>query len=131
MHRPSRTGSIGGGVASVSPPGPGSVPLAPALITVTGWRIGAKPTRLRPIDHIAQLGAPLLLLHGALDQHTHIDEAKAVFAAAAEPKSFWIVEGAAHVDLHHFAPQAYEERVGAFLAAHLRPHPGPSNTAGN
>src|SRR5262249_19684791 len=29
-------------------PGPWAVPLAPALITVTGWRIGVKPSRLRP-----------------------------------------------------------------------------------
>lgn len=62
----------------------------------------------------------VLVLHGAIDQHTPIEEAKAVFAAAAEPKTLWIVDGAAHVDLYHFAPQAYEEKVGAFLAAHLR-----------
>ena len=96
------------------------LPAAPLLIAVTGVRIGASPRRLRPIDHIAQLGAPLLLLHGAIDRHTRIEEAKAVFAAAAEPKAMWIVEGAAHVDLHHFAKEAYEARVGGFLAKYLR-----------
>jgi len=101
-------------------PGPWAVPAAPLLIAVTGVRIGASPRRLRPIDHIAQLGAPLLLLHGAIDRHTRIEEAKAVFAAAAEPKAMWIVEGAAHVDLHHFAKEAYEARVGGFLAKYLR-----------
>ena len=103
-------------------PGPWAVPAAPLLIGVTGVRIGASPRRLRPIDHIAQLGAPLFLLHGAIDRHTRIDEAKAVFAAAAEPKTMWIVEGAAHVDLYHFAKDEYEARVGGFLAKYLR-HP--------
>jgi fermentation-respiration switch protein FrsA (DUF1100 family) len=103
-------------------PGPWAVPAAPLLIALAGLRIGVSPQRLRPIDHVAQLGAPLLLLHGAIDHHTHIEEAKAVFAAAAEPKTIWIVEGAAHVDLHHFAKQEYEARVGGFLAKYLR-HP--------
>jgi uncharacterized protein len=109
-------------------PGPWSVPAAPLLIAATGVRIGVSPQRLRPIDHIAQLGAPLLLLHGAIDRHTRIDEAKAVFAAAAEPKTMWIVEGAAHVDLQHFARQEYQARVGGFLAKYLR-HRGAVDTA--
>jgi fermentation-respiration switch protein FrsA (DUF1100 family) len=42
-----------------------------------------------------------------------------VFAAAAEPKSFWEVPGAAHVDLHAFVGEEYERRIGAFFAGHL------------
>jgi len=34
----------------------------------------------------------------------------------------WIVEGAAHVDLHKFAGITYEDRVSAFLEQYLRPH---------
>jgi fermentation-respiration switch protein FrsA (DUF1100 family) len=101
-------------------PGPWAVPAAPLLIALTGMRIGVSPRRLRPIDHIAQLRAPLFLLHGAIDHHTHIEEAKAVFAAAVEPKTMWIVDGAAHVDLHHFAKEEYEARVGGFFAKYLR-----------
>jgi fermentation-respiration switch protein FrsA (DUF1100 family) len=62
----------------------------------------------------------VLILSGILDQHTTIDEARAIFAAAQPPKEFWAVEGAAHVDLHSYRREDYERRVGAFLAANLR-----------
>src|SRR5437870_2655378 len=54
---------------------------------------------------------------------THTTQAgtRRLFAAArAEPKSPWIVPGAAHVDLHAFARTDYERRVGGFLQARLR-----------
>jgi uncharacterized protein len=38
-----------------------------------------------------------------------------MFAAAPEPKEFWLVPGAAHVDLHAAAGPEYELRVLAFL----------------
>lgn len=44
-----------------------------------------------------------------------------MFAAArASDKSLWIVQGAAHVDLHAFAVADYERRVGGFLQYRLR-----------
>jgi uncharacterized protein len=82
-------------------------------------RLGIYPSRLRPIDSLARIGAPLLLIHGATDLHTKIEEARREFAAAAEPKTFWEIPGAAHVDLHHFAGAEYERRVDAFFAEHL------------
>jgi len=42
------------------------------------------------------------------------------FAARGEPKSLWIVAGAAHVDLHAFARADYERRVGGFMQDALR-----------
>jgi uncharacterized protein len=92
---------------------------APVLIAQIAPRIGVDPDRLRPIDEIGKLGAPLFLIHGALDAHTGIDEARAVFAAAAEPKALWVVDGAAHVNLHRFARAEYEERVSEFFAKNL------------
>lgn len=91
------------------------------LLSQLPWRLGVSPEELRPIAHIGQLHSPLLVIAGALDRHTTLPETRALFAAAAEPKTLWIVEGAAHVDLHAFAPAAYEARVGAFLARQLRP----------
>ena len=38
----------------------------------------------------------------------------------AADKSLWIVPGAAHVDLHAFAPAEYERRVGSFMQERLR-----------
>lgn len=93
--------------------------LAPLLMVQLHPRLGIDSARLRPIDRIGALGAPVLLISGTEDQHTTIDEAKALFSAASEPKEFWPVEGAAHVDLHQFAAAEYERRVSGFLARYL------------
>jgi uncharacterized protein len=93
--------------------------LAHPLITMVAWRVDVEPRRLRPIDAIGNLGAPLLLIHGTRDQHTRVIEAKHLFAAASEPKALWLIDGAAHVDLHRYAGEEYERRVTDFLASHL------------
>ena len=93
--------------------------LAPLLLAQFQPRLGTSVERLRPVDHIGSLGAPVLILSGTLDQHTTLDEARAIFAAARAPKEFWAVEGAAHVDLQGYAKGEYERRVAAFLGAHL------------
>lgn len=67
--------------------------------------------------------APVLVAAGGADQHTTLPETQRLFAAAAQPKELWVVEGAAHVDLHAYAPEAYERRIGAFLSHHLDPVP--------
>ena len=35
----------------------------------------------------------------------------AVVLMHGEPKEFWVIQGAKHVDLHHAAPKEYESRV--------------------
>jgi len=99
--------------------GPWGVICTPLLTVQLKPRLGVYPSRLRPIDSIARLGAPLLLIHGSEDHHTTIAEAQREFAAAAAPKTFWAISGAAHVDLHDFAREEYERRIDAFFAEHL------------
>jgi len=82
-------------------------------------RLGFYPSRLHPIDSIARLGVPLLIVHGVEDRHTRIEEARREFTAAAEPKTMWEVPGAAHVDLHAFIGEEYERRIDAFFAEKL------------
>jgi fermentation-respiration switch protein FrsA (DUF1100 family) len=79
-----------------------------------------RAAELRPIDRIGAVHAPLLLLAGTRDPYTPITEARALFAHATAPREMWEVEGATHEDLYAFDPPAYEQRVGRFLAAHLR-----------
>jgi uncharacterized protein len=95
--------------------------LGPLLTLQLQPRLGIDLDQLRPIDHIASLGAPLLLIHGTEDRHTLIEEARATFARAAEPKQLWEVTGAAHVDLHRYAREQYEQRVGEFIEGRLSP----------
>jgi len=92
----------------------------PLLLLQLPLRLGIGAEDLRPIDHIASIGAPLLIISGTEDRHTTVKETERLFDAAKEPKELWLVEGAAHVDLHAFRPHAYEERISAFLRKYLR-----------
>jgi fermentation-respiration switch protein FrsA (DUF1100 family) len=94
--------------------------LAPFLLAQLEPRLGVSPSQLRPIDGIPVLRSPLLVVHGTGDRHTTLEEAQKLYASAPQPKEFYAVQGAAHVDLHAFSPRAYEERVGPFLARYLR-----------
>jgi fermentation-respiration switch protein FrsA (DUF1100 family) len=94
--------------------------LAPFLLAQLEPRLGVSPSQLRPIERIQVLRSPLLVVHGTEDRHTTFEEAQKLYASAPQPKEFYAVQGAAHVDLYAFSPRAYEERVGRFLARYLR-----------
>ncbi len=94
--------------------------LAPALEAMMRPVLGVGPADLRPIDHIAGLGAPLLLLAGTADRRTTIEEARGLFDHAIDPKQFHAVDGAGHVDLEKFGPAAYWAVVLPFLQRTLQ-----------
>jgi dienelactone hydrolase len=98
--------------------------LAPALLVQVPLRLGFDTDRLRPIDAITDVRAPLWVAAGTADRHTRWPETEALFAAAPEPKRLWPVAGAAHVDLHAFDGPAYEAALGPWLQARLRKPPG-------
>jgi fermentation-respiration switch protein FrsA (DUF1100 family) len=94
--------------------------LSPVLEREVSWHVGLAPSLLRPVDHIASVDAPVLILAGEVDRHTTLAQSRALFAAAREPKLLWIVPGAAHVDLCAYAGAEYPRHVLPFLASHLR-----------
>lgn len=98
--------------------------IAPLLLLQLPLRLGIGTDDLRPIDHIGSIGAPLLLVSGTQDHHTTVKETQRLYEAAKEPKELWLMEGAAHVDLHAFSPLAYEKRITDFLGKYLKPKPG-------
>jgi fermentation-respiration switch protein FrsA (DUF1100 family) len=49
-----------------------------------------------------------------------LDESRELFAAAAGPKEFWVVEEAAHVDVHQMVKEEYERRILDFFEKRLR-----------
>ena len=98
---------------------PGSL-LAPFLTWQIRPRLGVDKDRLRPIDHISGIACPLLLIAGTEDTRTTIQESRALFEAAKDPKDMWEVDGADHVDLMRYAGEEYEKRIGLFLARRLR-----------
>jgi alpha-beta hydrolase superfamily lysophospholipase len=99
--------------------GPVGGPLSALLLWQLPLRLAIRPDALHPIKYVGQVKAPVLIAAGSADLHTTLPETERLYAAAAQPKVLWIVEGAAHVNLHAFAPEEYERRIGAFLAAHL------------
>jgi fermentation-respiration switch protein FrsA (DUF1100 family) len=95
--------------------------LAPALLWQMPWRVGVEPSQLHPIEALPALRAPLLVAAGDLDRHTPLAETERLYAAARSPqRALWIVAGAAHVDLHAFAREDYERRVGGLMRRWLR-----------
>ena len=48
------------------------------------------------IDHIAKIRAPLLVIHGELDEITPLTEGQRLYAAASEPKEMLVIPGALH-----------------------------------
>lgn len=82
--------------------------------------LGVRPEELRPIDRIGSIVAPVLLASGTVDDRTPLAEAQASFQRAPEPKQFWAVPGAAHIDLEQFGRDEYWGVVLPFLVRYLR-----------
>ena len=95
--------------------------LSPLLTLQLRPRLGVGPERMRPIERVALVPGPKLFVAGALDKHTTREESRRLFAAARAPKELWVVEGAAHADLHAAAREEYERRVLDFFDKCLRP----------
>jgi uncharacterized protein len=90
------------------------------LIMQLPLRAGIEKAALRPIDRVGAIKAPKLFVAGAKDRHTKLDESRELFAAAAEPKELWVVEEAAHGDVHQKAKEEYERRILDFFEKRLR-----------
>jgi fermentation-respiration switch protein FrsA (DUF1100 family) len=99
-------------------------PLAPLLASLlliqVQPRIGIDPDSIAPIEGIRRVRAPLLLIAGEQDRHTLLSESERLFEAAPQPKTFWVLPGAGHVNFHRFDPVHYEQRILEFLAQTLR-----------
>src|SRR5438874_3349095 len=79
-------------------------------------RIGVSPSQLHPIDHIAAVDCPVLIMSGQNDRNTRLADTRKLFERARFAKQPWFVPNAGHIDLHQAAPYEYETRVLAFLA---------------
>jgi uncharacterized protein len=99
--------------------GPPGAWLAPLLLTEMQSRLDIPANRLRPVDWLGSVNAPVLIIDGAEDKSTPIQDARAMLAAARAPKQLWAVEGAGHVNLYTYTKADYERRVGDFFASYL------------
>jgi uncharacterized protein len=63
---------------------------------------------------VSSVHAPLMVIHGDVDEIVPFSQGKAVFRAANEPKQFWSVSGAHHNDLLEVAGAEYVARLRGF-----------------
>ncbi|MGI9413711.1 MAG: alpha/beta hydrolase [Hyphomicrobiales bacterium] len=68
--------------------------------------------RFESVDHIANVGAPVLIVHGAADELIPVAFGRTLHEAAAEPKSLMIVPNAGHSELDQPEVRA---RIEAFI----------------
>jgi uncharacterized protein len=59
--------------------------------------------------------APTFAMSATDDRYTTLAESQALYARAPEPKQFWAVDGAAHLELVAYAPAEYRRRILEFL----------------
>jgi fermentation-respiration switch protein FrsA (DUF1100 family) len=75
-------------------------------------------TRFDTLARIGRIPVPLLVLHGDADEVIPFRHGEAVFAAAAEPKTFVRIPGARHNDTWLVGGSAYWDAWTRFLTAH-------------
>ena len=63
---------------------------------------------------IGGIHAPVLFLHGDRDEIIPLRLGQVLFAAAREPKSFWLIPGAGHNDILEAAGPQYRQRLHLF-----------------
>lgn len=94
--------------------------LSPLLLVQLRARLGIRPSDLKPVDRVALLQCPVLIIGGLVDQHTTAADTQRMFAAAREPKELWLIPDAAHVDYFRVNREEYERRVLTFFDRALR-----------
>ena len=92
-------------------------PAAYAGIGYVRLRYGVNLLDARPVEAIALIHAPVLLIHGDADLNTPVYHAVAL--AAAQPSAeLWRVSGATHTAVWRAAPSEFPRRIVAFFHRH-------------
>jgi fermentation-respiration switch protein FrsA (DUF1100 family) len=65
-------------------------------------------------EKIGRVHAPMLVIQGEHDEIIPLRLGQALYAAALEPKSFWVVPGAGHNDIVEAGGTAYRQRLREF-----------------
>jgi fermentation-respiration switch protein FrsA (DUF1100 family) len=94
--------------------------LVPLLLLQLPPRLGISRNDLRPIDHVGKMPFPKLFIAGANDKHTTLEESNRLYETASKPKEFWVIQNAAHEDLHNASRVEYEQRILEFFRKYLR-----------
>ncbi len=72
-----------------------------------------------PYDNLGKIGklkVPLLIIHGSDDEIIPVEMGRRLYAAAREPKEFYLIPGAHHNDTYVVGGRAYFDRLKAFIS---------------
>ena len=75
---------------------------------------------LVPEESVADLGYPVLLIHGTEDKRIPLEQGQRVADAAKEGSSIWLVPEVDHVDAFLTHPDEYTERVNEYFSSRFR-----------
>jgi len=89
--------------------------LEPLLSFQAPFRFGVWPSRLSPLDALANYSGPVLIIGGQQDRSTPSTESREMFAAVRGSRELWLVPSGDHAEICDLANVAYRERIGAFL----------------
>lgn len=80
------------------------------------WLIIKPWDRFNSVDRMAQIHAPLLVLHGKRDQVVPFDEGLSIFSQANEPKKMLVFDDKNHNDL--WGASGFSEEIIHFMQTH-------------
>jgi uncharacterized protein len=96
-------------------------PLVPITFLFTKLRLGFDPNEISAINVVSKIAPrPIFFIHGESDERIPIAEGKKLYDIAGEPKEFWSVAGANHMEAHNKNPLKYEKKVGEFFIKYLK-----------
>ncbi len=101
-------------------------PLDSIFIFVAERETGYRLSEVAPVAEIGKISPrPVLIMQGGNDKRIHADSGEKLFAAAGEPKYYWVEPSAAHVTIFQAAPQEYEKHVVDFFNRYLLDRTSP------
>jgi alpha-beta hydrolase superfamily lysophospholipase len=94
-----------------------SFPAAHLLVFWGGAQHGFNGFKLSALDYARKVACPVLLLHGASDRRSTVEEARALSNAVAGPATLHVFEGSGHASEASRQPARWRGAVASFLTS--------------
>ncbi len=72
------------------------------------------------LEKVAELKAPVLYVHGSIDQIVPAEMGRRLFEASPEPKDWYEIPGAGHNDTPFIGGAEYYDRLVEFVERYVR-----------
>ena len=97
------------------------IPFAPLIVFFSERETKVNLHAVRPIDVVAQISPrAVLFIHGAQDSVIPIRNARALYAAAKEPKQLYILPNVGHGGFLESEPKLFPQTILTFLKTYLK-----------